>query len=76
MLNKNFQEFVRLLDAKGVKYLVIGGYAVGFHGYPRYTGDIDFLMAIDPQNAEKLVEVFNEFGFLCAAAATVVKAGR
>lgn len=63
MLNKNFQEFVKLLDAKGVKYLIVGGYAVGFHGYPRYTGDIDVFVAISPDNAEKLVEVFSEFGF-------------
>lgn len=63
MLNKNFQEFVKLLDAKGVRYLIVGGYAVGFHGYPRYTGDIDIFVAISPDNAEKLVGVFNEFGF-------------
>jgi len=63
MLNKNYQEFVRLLDAKGVKFLIVGGYAVGFHGYPRYTGDIDIFVAISPENAEKIVEVFKEFGF-------------
>ena len=63
MLNKNFQEFVKLLDAKGVKFLVVGGYAVGFHGYPRFTGDIDIFVAISPENAEKLVKVFKEFGF-------------
>jgi len=63
MLNKNFQEFVKLLDARGVKFLIVGGYAVGFHGYPRYTGDIDIFVAISPENAEKLIGVFKEFGF-------------
>ena len=63
MLNRNFQEFVRLLGAHGVKYLVVGGYAVGFHGYPRYTGDIDIFVAISPENAERLAQVFKEFGF-------------
>ena len=63
MLNKHFQEFLNFLDARGVKFLVVGGYAVGFHGYPRYTGDIDIFVAISPDNAEKLVEVFKDFGF-------------
>jgi predicted nucleotidyltransferase len=63
MLNNHFQEFLSLLDAKGVKFLVVGGYAVGFHGFPRYTGDIDIFVAISPENAEKIVEVFKEFGF-------------
>ncbi len=42
VLDENFREFIRLLNANDVKYLVIGGYAVAYHGYPRYTKDIDF----------------------------------
>jgi DNA polymerase II small subunit/DNA polymerase delta subunit B len=42
VLDKNFKEFIELLNVHNVKYLVIGGYAVNFHGYPRYTKDIDF----------------------------------
>ncbi len=38
---KDFKEFLQLLNSKGVEYLVIGGYAVGYHGYPRATGDMD-----------------------------------
>jgi len=38
-LDKNFKEFIELLNERKVKYLVIGGYAVNFHGYPRYTKD-------------------------------------
>ena len=41
-LDKDFKEFIELLNEHEVKYLVIGGYAVNFHGYPRYTKDIDF----------------------------------
>lgn len=41
VLHQDFKEFIELLNANGVKYLVIGGYAVNFHGYPRYTKDID-----------------------------------
>ena len=46
-----------------MKYLIVGGYSVALHGFPRYTGDIDFFVAINPENAMKLVEVFNKFGF-------------
>ena len=41
-LQKDLREFIELLNSNGVEYLVVGGHAVGFHGYPRYTGDIDF----------------------------------
>lgn len=63
MLNKNFQEFVGLLAAQKVKYLIVGGYAVGFHGFPRYTGDIDIFVDLSASNAKKLVKVFEAFGF-------------
>jgi len=59
----DFKEFLRLLNAHQVKYLLIGGYAVGYHGYPRATAGMDIWVAIDPQNAEKLVAVLVEFGF-------------
>ena len=62
-LNEDFSEFARLLEEADVKYLIVGGYSVALHGFPRYTGDIDFFVAISPENATKLVEVFNVFGF-------------
>jgi hypothetical protein len=46
-----------------VEYLVVGGYAVGFYGYPRATGDMDIWIAISPSNAEKTVRALKEFGF-------------
>ena len=63
MLNKHFQEFIELLEKHEVKYLVVGGYAVGFHGFPRYTGDLDVFIAISKENSEKILKVFGEFGF-------------
>lgn len=42
-INKDFKEFIQLLNENNVKYLIVGGYAVGFHGYPRYTKDLDNL---------------------------------
>ena len=41
MLNRDFKEFVELLNSIGVEYLVVGGYALAVHGHPRYTRDID-----------------------------------
>lgn len=62
-LNKDFLEFIALLEKERVEYLIVGGYAVAVHGFPRYTGDIDFFVAVDPDNAEKLLRVFDGFGF-------------
>ena len=63
VLNKDFREFIELLNEKEVKYLVVGGYAVAFHGYPRYTKDIDFWIWLNRENARKTIEVIKEFGF-------------
>jgi len=62
-LNKNFREFIELLEKHGVKFLVIGGYAVGFHGFPRYTGDLDISVPISQRNEKALVRVIADFGF-------------
>lgn len=62
-LPRDFQDFIRLLNRHGVEYLVVGGYAVAIHGYVRYTGDIDFFIALNPDNAQKMVDVFHAFGF-------------
>jgi hypothetical protein len=43
VLNQDFKEFIESLNADGVRYSIVGGYAVAFHGYPRHTKDIDIL---------------------------------
>jgi hypothetical protein len=45
-LSRDFQDFLRLLNANGIRYLVIGGYAVAFHGYVRYTGNLDIFVEL------------------------------
>jgi hypothetical protein len=40
-LSTDFREFIELLNSTGAKYIIVGGYAVAFHGHPRYTGDIN-----------------------------------
>jgi predicted nucleotidyltransferase len=62
-LDRNFADFLKLLNSHGVEYLVIGGYAVGYHGFVRATGDLDVFVGISDRNAERLVAVFREFGF-------------
>jgi predicted nucleotidyltransferase len=62
-LPPDFKEFLRLLNENRVEYLLIGDYAVGYHGYPRATQDIDLWIAVNPENAAKMVTVLSEFGF-------------
>jgi hypothetical protein len=63
MWTKDFSEFIRLLNKNKVKYLVVGGYAVAYHGYPRFTGDLDIWYNATPENVNNLLLVLNEFGF-------------
>lgn len=63
VLNKDFREFIELLNANEVKYLIVGGYAVGFHGYPRYTKDLDIWILVSEENAEQILTALNQFGF-------------
>jgi hypothetical protein len=62
-LTKDFKEFLRCLNARGVEYLLIGGHAVAFHGYPRATADLDVWIAVHPANAARVVTALKEFGF-------------
>jgi hypothetical protein len=59
----DFKEFLKLLNVQGVRYLLIGGYAVGYHGYPRATNDMDIWIAIHPDNAKRVVKALGDFGF-------------
>jgi len=62
-LPSDFREFLKLLNVHGVEYLLIGGYAVIYHGYPRATQDLDIWIAIHPENAKRVVETLQDFGF-------------
>jgi hypothetical protein len=62
-LQKDLREFIELLNSHEVRYLIVGGHAVAFHGYPRMTGDIDFFLEVSEENARKLVAVLAQFGF-------------
>lgn len=62
-LNKDFEEFFELLNKHNVRYVVVGGYAVIFHGYPRLTGDIDVFYQAEKKNIEALLQALKDFGF-------------
>jgi hypothetical protein len=66
VLNKDFREFIALLNANKVKYLIVGGYAVGLHGYPRYTKDLDVWVMISSDNAKHIIDSLHQFGFKSA----------
>lgn len=63
IIDKDFKEFIRLLNKNDVKYLIVGGYAVALHGHPRYTKDLDIWIWVHKNNAEKLLITLKEFGF-------------
>ena len=63
VLNRDFKEFIQSLNDNQVRYLVVGGYAVAFHGHPRYTKDIDIWVEMTQENAEKVIRSLDQFGF-------------
>lgn len=71
-LPRDFKEFLKLLNAKNAEYLLIGGYAVGYHGYPRATNDIDVWVAVKPENAKRIVAALQEFGFDASGLSTAM----
>ena len=62
-LPDDFREFLQCLNAHSVRYLVVGGHAVSFHGYPRFTVDVDVVVVPELDNALSLVAALGEFGF-------------
>jgi hypothetical protein len=62
-LQSDLREFIALLNSHHVDYVIVGGHAVAFHGHPRFTGDIDFLIRTAPENAKRVLSVLNAFGF-------------
>jgi predicted nucleotidyltransferase len=62
MLAKDFAEFIELLNKRGVEYMIVGGYALAFHGRPRNTGDLDIWIENSESNAIRMLEVVKDFG--------------
>lgn len=63
ILTRDFREFIGCCAAHDVRFLVVGGYALAAHGYPRATKDLDVWLWPDPDNADRLLEALDDFGF-------------
>jgi predicted nucleotidyltransferase len=61
-LERDFEDFVVLLNKHRIDYMIVGGYALAFHGKPRHTGDLDIWIDISNENAERMCNVIAEFG--------------
>lgn len=62
-VEKDYEELLGLFNKHKVRYCIVGAYAVGFHGLPRYTKDIDILVEPSPENSSRIIQSLNEFGF-------------
>lgn len=72
-LPPDFKEFLKLLNSNKVEYLVVGGYAVNYYGYPRATADLDIWIAIHPDNSRRLTDVVQQFGFASVESTTFLE---
>jgi hypothetical protein len=63
----DFEDFLRLLETHRVDYMIVGGYAVAYHGFPRFTKDLDIFFADDPENLQRLQDALIAFGFQAAS---------
>jgi hypothetical protein len=63
VLNQDFKEFIQSLNDNAVRYLLVGGYAVALHGYPRYTKDLDVWVESTTENAARIIKALQQFGF-------------
>jgi len=59
----DFRDVLKLFNEHEVDYLIVGGYALAFHGAPRYTGDIDIFIRPDQDNAQRVMKALDAFGF-------------
>lgn len=63
LINKDFKEFIEQLNDHNVQYLIVGGYAVAFHGHPRYTKDLDVWVLSESKNITGILNALSDFGF-------------
>lgn len=62
-LSSDLREFLESLNFRGIDYVIVGAHSLAFHGRPRYTGDLDILIRPVSENAAKIVDLLNQFGF-------------
>lgn len=62
-IQPDFRELLVLFNEHNVEYLIVGGYALAFHGTPRFTGDLDILVRPELENAQRILKALAQFGF-------------
>jgi hypothetical protein len=62
-IQKDFKELLELFNGHNVEYIIIGAYALAYHGAPRFTGDIDIFVHPSSENAQKILSALTDFGF-------------
>jgi hypothetical protein len=62
-IRNDFKELLELFNKHKVEYLIVGGYALAFHGAPRFTGDIDLYVRPVHENTQRILAALDEFGF-------------
>ncbi|MGD2014335.1 MAG: nucleotidyl transferase AbiEii/AbiGii toxin family protein [Desulfobacterales bacterium] len=62
-IQQDFKDLLELFNAHKVEFIIVGGYALAFHGAPRYTGDIDIFVKPDDENAARIISALEDFGF-------------
>ena len=62
-IQKDFKELLELFNSHNVEYMIVGGYALAFHGAPRYTGDLDIFINPSTANAQRILKALGDFGF-------------
>ncbi|MEW5818041.1 MAG: nucleotidyl transferase AbiEii/AbiGii toxin family protein [Spirochaetota bacterium] len=64
-INQDFKECLELFNKNDVEYLIVGGYALAYHGAPRFTGDLDIFLSRSKENALRVLKALTDFGFDC-----------
>jgi len=62
-IQQDFKELLALLEKHHVEYMIVGGYAVAFHGFPRFTKDIDIFFELSDANIKSIIDALVDFGF-------------
>ena len=62
-VHPDFKELLGLFNEQGVEYIIVGAYALAYHGAPRFTGDLDLFVRPTPENAGRILKVLSAFGF-------------
>ena len=62
-VQSDYKELLTLFNAHNVSYIIVGAYALAFHGVPRYTGDLDILVLADDENSRRILRALDAFGF-------------